>query len=1040
MTQHLHKKFLTYLRRTIAAGLAGSLLVSSTTLAQDANAPAKMKPTVVTGSLIPTAETVGPSPIDMVGTEAIEKTGQQDILSALKVLSPGFSGSGNIGQTLNNGGFGEAYVAIRNLPTLVLIDGKRVNITPFSTFVGTYAVDINSIPLAAIERIDVYKDGASTTYGSDAIGGVVNIITKHRPDAGRPDLISPFWSDVDGHYGFGLDKGRYNEYRISADVGYSKGPTRALAGAQYYTSDPIYTKDRSPGGITAQQLHDLGLIAPTYYSPSYPGRIDSYLLAGSPLAAGAPGYIAGLNTPPNDAYIMAQMALLPTSSRNIPNYNTIVLTDPAWTSVHGSMAPYIPISTTPTSQALAGSASILNTTELNTITVQRQDRRNAFANLEQDILDNHMTFYGQVLYSETESLGQLAPAPIPLLSLYNLTIPADNPYNIFQVPIGSGATNSTPRVRSRLIETGNRRFDSIGSSWHFVTGLKGDVLDDKYHYDVSAGYSQTTQEQIQNSADSGLVNLAMQPFGGAGLSQLTDASGNHLPLYNMFALPGLNSGSTINAIKAADGQGGFSDLLDVSGVFRGDLFELPAGQFQLAAGGQWLSERLKTAAGPVLASGDLIGLLAIPPFSGGTRDRYAGFIEAHIPVISPDKNIPGVHDLYIDAAGRYEVIQSRGITHEAAVPKVGFHWQPLDEQVTLRGTYSQGFVVEPLIQLFGPPLNSSPTVVTPASASPPDPTPTAVQQNINFTTNPDLAPSHAETFTLGAVISPKAVKNLTVSVDYYHIQGNNVPFYPAGSAVVADLNARGSGSSYFNNPALHGTPIYTVNGAPYVPTPGDPTTFIAADNFDTLNLPLLQNGSERVEGIDFGLNYKLETKQAGTFNLFANANLTLAFDFNPGAGQYYSYKGQYTDVPGAVVAAPQGTIPDYNITTGVTWSFFNFDYTVLAHYLPGIVDLGDTHGSVGSPVDHFTLDRTTGAPGGPVWRVPAYFKIDMQLAYNFRSESGKKWYDGTRIAVGVNNITDEAAPIIASSSEDNTDKGTYDILGRFVYFEVSKKF
>src|ERR1044071_4663267 len=115
MTQHLHKKFLTYLRRTIAAGLAGSLLVSSTTLAQDANAPAKMKPTVVTGSLIPTAETVGPSPIDMVGTEAIEKTGQQDILSALKVLSPGFSGSGNIGQTLNNGGVGEAYVAIRNL-------------------------------------------------------------------------------------------------------------------------------------------------------------------------------------------------------------------------------------------------------------------------------------------------------------------------------------------------------------------------------------------------------------------------------------------------------------------------------------------------------------------------------------------------------------------------------------------------------------------------------------------------------------------------------------------------------------------------------------------------------------------------------------------------------------------------------------------------------------------------------------------------------------------------------------------------------------
>jgi len=70
----------------------------------------------------------------------------------------------------------------------------------------------------------------------------------------------------------------------------------------------------------------------------------------------------GLNSPPNDAYIMSQMALLPPGSRNIPAYNSIVLTDPAWTSVHGSLAPYIPITDTPTSQQLAGSASILNTT------------------------------------------------------------------------------------------------------------------------------------------------------------------------------------------------------------------------------------------------------------------------------------------------------------------------------------------------------------------------------------------------------------------------------------------------------------------------------------------------------------------------------------------------------------------------------------------------------------------------------------------------------------------------------------------------------
>src|SRR5215510_5950533 len=86
-----------------------ALLVSATTLtittsaiAQDTNAPSKLKPTVVTGSYIPTAETVGPSPVDVVGREEIQKVGTQDVLQTLRTFSPAFSGNGNIGQSLNN--------------------------------------------------------------------------------------------------------------------------------------------------------------------------------------------------------------------------------------------------------------------------------------------------------------------------------------------------------------------------------------------------------------------------------------------------------------------------------------------------------------------------------------------------------------------------------------------------------------------------------------------------------------------------------------------------------------------------------------------------------------------------------------------------------------------------------------------------------------------------------------------------------------------------------------------------------------------------
>ena len=83
---------------------------------------------------------------------------------------------------------------------------------------------------------------------------------------------------------------------------------------------------------------------------------------------------------------------------------------------------------------------------------------------------------------------------------------------------------------------------------------------------------------------------------------------------------------------------------------------------------------------------------------------------------------------------------------------------------------------------------------------------------------------------------------------------------------------------------------------------------------------------------------------------------------------------------------------------------------------------------------NFTLD-------GKPWTVESWFAIDLQLSYEFgRHQEHKNWYSGTRITVGVNNVTDELPPIISSSSEDNTDKSVYDIIGRFVYFEVSKKF
>lgn len=990
-------------RRALVIGLGAQLFAIPSLMAQSGAAPTEMKKQVVTGSLIPTADTVGVAPVETVGTADIEKVGGTDILMTLKALSSSFSGNGNIGQSLNNGGFGESYLALRNLPTLVLVDGRRVNISAFSTYVGTYAVDLNTIPVSMIERIEVLKDGASTIYGSDAIGGVVNIITKKEFNG----------VEVSGRYGFATGKGVYNEARGSAVLGYAKDNIRLTLGANYYYSDPLYTKNRSIGGMSLNDLAANGLNAPSYFSGSYPGRAGSFILAGSPLAAGAPGYNASITTPP---------IVTGGPFTTVAAYN-------AAAKAQLGITPYIPITSTPASQTIGGGATILNTTTLNTVTIQRQDRRSLAANFEYDLTE-HVTAYTQLLYSKNLSLGQLAPAPIASFGGSHLTVPANNPYNPFGVDVGFNG-NTALGARTRLIETGNRQFNTDSDALRAVAGLKGDVFE-KWHYDVGVDYSRTQQYQYQNSGSALALNQAMTPLAGSpGLSVLKNSAGVNVPLYNIFGLPGSNNAETIDAVRASGYQSGFSDLIAVEGSVRGEVFDLPAGALQIAVGGQYVGESLSTGADPLLAGGNLLGLSALPPFPGGNRDREAGFIEASIPLVGPDKNITGLHKLDLTVSGRVEHIESGNNSNSSAVPRVGLRWQPIDEQVTVSGTYSQGFVVPALTQLYGPLIESNPYVVVPDDGNAFKPA--AVQGTVHLLSNPNIPPATSETFTGSLTYSPKQIKNLTFGVSYYHIVEDNVALYPTGTSIVADLNKNGAASIWNGRPELYGAPIYLdQNDKPYLPTAGVQSTYINVNNIGTINIPLIPGGGIRTDGIDLTADYIWDLGSGGSVRLFGSANVLFSYDIKLSPGTpWFSYKGQYTD--SQAVAAAQGMIPDYNLTAGFTWSFHNFDWTVIAHYLPGVTDLGDTHPSIGAPANDFTATGNT-------WSVPDYYKIDMQLAYTFKSESKGKWYDGARIAVGVNNISDEKPRLIASSSEDNTDKSSYDILGRFVYIEVSKKF
>ena len=166
----------------------------------------------------------------------------------------------------------------------------------------------------------------------------------------------------------------------------------------------------------------------------------------------------------------------------------------------------------------------------------------------------------------------------------------------------------------------------------------------------------------------------------------------------------------------------------------------------------------------------------------------------------------------------------------------------------------------------------------------------------------------------------------------------------------------------------------------------------------------------------------------GKISLDAVANLTLSHELSTGAGRpFFDYTGTFTTI--------QGLIPDWSLTASITYQYEGFMFQASGHYLPEAQDPGALFPEYGGTEQGLTVN-------GKSWTISDYFTVDLQVSYELGrgKMDGRKWYDGTKLTVGCLNIADAQPPLIPDAVEDNTDKNNYDILGRFVYFEVSKKF
>lgn len=971
--------------------MAPALWAQNSAQPASSSEPLELERVLITGSLIPTAEAVTVTPVDTFSATAIQDVGATDPLNALRRLSPDFGGS--VGQESGNGGSGgEAYIQLRYLDVLVLLDGTRLANSAFS---NGAAVDVNTIPPSMIERIEVLKDGGSVLYGTQAVGGVVNIITKKNFTG----------VDMGGRWGFGTRDGNYNENLAYVVFGSSTDKAKFTGGIQHYHADQILAKDREYASLDVEELIDRG-IAPfqTYLSPSFSGRVQSggenFILAGSPLLQGTPHYNPAITKPP----------VTPGKTyASVQDYNA------------DNPGVYVNLNVLPASQALDNvfyqglpysvwtAYGIYNTTDLGAAMNNSQDRNQAFANASYELFGKEMEIYGQFLYSQTESDFQLAPSPVPALGGSRIFVPANDPNNPFQIPLGY-QSNANPRVRTRFVESGNRQFQNQNDVYHFVGGLKG-KFDSDWAYDAYYDYNRNNQMQFTRNAINGsALDAAVTPNNNAalaalGLSSLLDEKGVAVPLYNVFSVSG-NDPRTLDTMRATLFNSGVSELWQAQGTITGTPFELPGGKLGVAAGGGYMQESLTLDVDGLLKIGKVPGLNPQGPTPGGDRNNGYGFIEVQIPVTGPEMDLPGLHSFQITAAGRYETFTPGG---DQTVPKVGVRWQPLDETITLRANYSESFVAPTVWQLFGGPAVSAESVP-------------GGQVTTTWVSNPLLTPSDAQNWTGGIVWTPKWVKGLTLTCDYYNVTAEDAVYRRSATEVYNSLNALGSDSPY----ALDFT---FVDGTKLTTTAPDQVT---VDNWGSADLPLLNGATIDTAGFDVSGTYARPIENYGTITFTAGANIVSKYNYqDPVIGGPYDYDGQFTG--DGVAGGAVGVVPDFRVVSGITWDYKGFTINFNVQYTPEVEDMGTLHPSSGDTENFYTVDHG-------VWTVDAFYTVNMLAAYTFSSKGGNAWWDGSRLAVGCNNLADRDPSIVVSSSNNNTDGSAYDTIGRFIYFEVGKKF
>jgi iron complex outermembrane recepter protein len=963
----------------IATGLAISLMAGPMAHAQEA-----IEKIEVTGTRIPpkNVESAG-SPVTVVSAEEIKMEGVRTMENLLNNLPQVFADQGS---NLANGSVGTATVNLRDLGavrTLVLMNGKRL--PPGTPVAGGYPSDINQIPVALVQRVEVLTGGAGAVYGSDAVAGVVNFIMNDKFQGVELNYNNSFFN---------------HNQQGSEGVAALVAARAATAPSQFAVPGDISAdgKTNQVSAVMGSNFADGKGNATIYFGYQKTAAVlgaardwSACTVAG----AGSAFTCSGSSTSYPGRFIL-----------NGGNGSSVTVADAA-----GNVRPF----NAATDQYNFGALNYF----------QRPDERydfNAFVHYD---ITPTIQAYGEFGFHDDHTVAQIAPSGL-FASLQ--TVYYENPYlsAAWKTTLGltgPGTTASVDILR-RNVEGGDRLNDIRNTMFRGVLGVKGEI-NKTWNFDAFMQWGQVVyQESYINDNSKARQTLALDVITNPATGQPacrsvvngTDATGC-VP-YNIWSLgqvtpavtaylgtPGLKRGNTTQQVDGATVTGDLGDY-GVKSPWAKD-------GMQVLLGAEYRKESLNLFTDTEFSTFDLAGQGGPSLGVAGSQNFKELFAEAQMPLI---EGKPFIKLLSLEGSYRNSQI-STGKSDDSYGTQVA--WAPTD-QIKFRGSYQRAVRAPNILDLFTPQgLNLFNLTADPCGGAAPAATAAqcansgvtaaqyghilqnpAGQYNQIVGGNPNLSPEIGDTYTAGIVLTP--LKNLSGSIDYFNIRiQNEISTVPPNLAVQQCIAS--------------GNPIFCS----LVHRDGNGSLWLSgAGNVTATNVNI---AAAKTTGFDFKANYSYRI--AGWGGLSADFNGTLLEKNSltplPGQGSY-----DCVGLHGPICGVPS---PKWRSRASISWATpWNVNLRAQWRHLGAVSNEGTSSNS--------QLANTGLAPVDAHFPSIDYFDVAGSWAVT----------KIITLRAGINNLLDKDPPVTSSLAStlgnNNTYPNFYDWGGRYVFLNATAKF